>query len=354
MEVSMSLNLEKTSVGETFSGCFIVLQKEKKIAKNGRQFGDLLLGCKSGDIPAKIWDLSDDLFNSFDKESVVEITGKLDEFMGRAQIIINSLKTLNADDIDYEDFLPTSKYSFTELKEELLSIINSVEDIFLKRLLLAIFGEHDTSESDGILERFLKAPAAKNFHHAYIGGLAEHSMGVARLAGVIAENYPGMVNRSLLVAGALLHDIGKIQEFSFLRTIDYSTEGRLIGHHVLGYEMVKQTAGKLGYCENRYENQPVSNANGDNKVLADLQKETILQLLHLILSHHGSYENQSPKKPKTIEALLLHLCDDADAKISAFQLIEEASEKDSEWSPYNRILERFIYLKKLGETTDQT
>jgi 3'-5' exoribonuclease len=274
--------------------------------------------------------------------------------MGRTQIIINSLKTLNADDIDYEDFLPASKHSFDELKIELLTIINSVEDVFLKRLLQAIFSEHDMPESTGILERFLKAPAAKNFHHAYIGGLAEHSMGVARLADVIAGNYPCTVNRSLLVTGALLHDIGKIQEFSFLRTIDYSTEGRLIGHHVLGYEMVKQAAERLGCCENQCDNKPVSNEHSDDKVLADLQKETVLQLLHLILSHHGSYENQSPKKPKTIEALLLHLCDDADAKISAFQLIEEAFEKDSEWSPYNRILERFIYLKKLSDTADHT
>jgi 3'-5' exoribonuclease len=341
----MSLDLKKTGVGEVFSGCFIVLQKEKKTAKNGRLFGDLLLGCKSGDIPAKIWDLSDDLFNSFDKESVVEITGKLDEFMGRPQIIVNSLKTLNADDIDYEDFLPSSKYSFSDLKDRLLSIIDSVEDVFLKRLLVSIFNDSDipgsADMSTGVLERFLKAPAAKNFHHAYLGGLAEHSLGVAKLASVIAGNYPGVVNRSLLVTGALLHDIGKIQEFSFLRTIDYSTEGRLIGHHVLGYEMIKQAAEKLG-----------NNEFSEDNTLTDLQRETVLQLLHLILSHHGSYEHQSPKKPKTIEALLLHLCDDADAKINAFQLIEEASEKGSEWSPYNRLLERFIYLKKLDEITD--
>jgi 3'-5' exoribonuclease len=286
----------------------------------------------------------------------VEITGKLDEFMGRPQIIINSLKALNADDIDYEDFLPSSKYLFSELKDELLSIVGSVEDVFLKRLLRAIFNDgnmpESTGMSTGVLERFLKAPAAKNFHHAYIGGLAEHSLGVAKLAGVIAGNYPGVVNRSLLVTGALLHDIGKIQEFSFLRTIDYSTEGRLIGHHVLGYEMIKQAAEKLGNYEDPLADNGCGHEYSKDDILTDQQKETVLQLLHLILSHHGSYEHQSPKKPKTIEALLLHLCDDADAKINAFQLIEDASEKGSEWSPYNRLLERFIYLKKLDEITD--
>ncbi|MBI4733649.1 MAG: HD domain-containing protein [Rubrobacteridae bacterium] len=329
----MSTGLESLKSGEIVKSSFIVLVKEKKVAKNGKPFADLLLGNKKGEIAAKIWDVSGDLFDSFEKGSIVEVTGKLDDFMGRSQIIIGSLIAIDNSDINFEDFLPSSKSDKAELKLMLFEVMDSIGNKHLNKLLRHIFSqESGEAFGENVLDRFLKAPAAKNFHHAYLGGLAEHSIGVANLCSSIAKLYSSGVNYDLLVAGALLHDIGKTRELSFLKTIDYSTEGRLIGHHVLGYEIIRQAADGLGFPGN---------------------DETIMQLLHLILSHHGSYEHQSPRKPKTIEALLLHLCDDADAKINAFQQITESSEAGATWSQYSRILERFIYLKKLEESKPQ-
>jgi len=328
----MSSGLDSLKTGEVIKSSYIVLLKDKKMTKTRKPFADLLLGNKDGEIAAKIWDVSDELFASFEKSSVVEVTGRLDEYMGRSQIIVNSLVVLDASTINFEDFLPSNGLTAAELEQTLFATIETISDKLLSDLLLKIFSrEPDTASGENIIDRFVKAPAAKNFHHAYLGGLAEHSIGVAKLGSSIAKLYPSWVNRDLLITGALLHDIGKTRELSFLKTIDYTTEGRLIGHHVIGYEIIKKAAGSLEIPD-------------DN--------ETILQLQHLILSHHGSYENQSPRKPKTIEALLLHLSDDADAKINAFRMIAESADIDASWSQYNKILERFIYLKKIENNLD--
>jgi len=317
----LAIDLSAVKNGEKINGNFLVLQKERKLTKAGKPYCDLLLGYKKGAIAAKIWDLDDDIFAAFEKESVVEVSGTLDTFNNKPQIRVQGIKVIDESAVNYEDFLPSTDEDVEKLREELFTLIDSIQDTHIKRLLNYIFNDSE------IIEAFLKAPAAKNFHHAYIGGLLEHTVGVAGLCDTIAKNYTGLVNRDLLVAGALLHDIGKVREFSYLRTIDYSTEGRLIGHHVLGYEIIRQAAMEAG----------------------DISDEVALQLTHLILSHHGTYENQSPRKPKTIEALLLHLCDDADAKINAFKHIGEDADEDAEWSPYNRVLDRFVYLKKLDD-----
>jgi len=323
----LSIELDSIKSGEYISSNFLVLRKEKKLTRTGKPYCDLLLGHRTGAIAAKIWDINDELYNTFEKESVVEITGTFDMFNGQPQIRVESIAQVNENDINYEDFLPSTSEDIKILEQELFALINSLKDVPLRRLLDHIFSDTET------LEAFLRAPAAKNFHHPYLGGLIEHTISVVKLCDAIARNHPSQVNRDLLVAGALLHDIGKTREFSYLKTIDYSTEGRLIGHHILGYELVKESADALG----------------------DIPDEVILQLTHLILSHHGSYENQSPRKPKTLEALLLHLCDDADAKINAFKLIDKEADEDAEWSSYNKVLERFVYLKKLASaSTEET
>lgn len=317
----MSADIGALKSGDRVSGSFLVIRKERKLTKAKKPYCDLLLGHRTGVIAAKIWDIDDDLYNSFDKESVVEVAGSFDLFNDQPQIKIDGIRSVDDGDINYADFLPTTSANVEELQGELFATIDSIQDVFFKRLIEHVFND------DVTLEAFLRAPAAKNFHHAYIGGLLEHTVGVAKLCDTVAANYPGRINRSLLISGALLHDIGKIREFSYSKTIDYSTEGRLIGHLVLGYEMTLKAATELG----------------------NIPDEVTLQLTHLILSHHGSYEFQSPRKPKTLEALLLHLCDDADAKINAFTLIGEEADDGAEWSPFNKVLQRFVYLKKLDD-----
>ena len=176
-------------------------------------------------------------------------------------------------------------------------------------------------EDETIAALFRRAPAAKGFHHVYIGGLLEHTLSVVRLLDRAAGHYAG-VNRDLLIAGGILHDIGKIYEFSYERIVEYSDPGRLVGHIVMGVEMV------------------------DAKIAAipDFPEQTAMELRHLILSHHGVLEYGSPKRPKTLEALIVHYMDDLDAKVNAFQeYIREARDEESDWTPYHRLFDRYIY-----------
>lgn len=322
----MTIDLNKLKDGDQINCRLLVLKKEKKLDKNGKAYGDIVLGNKTGTMQAKIWDLDDTAFNLFGVESVVKISGTAGSFAGRPQIKINSISPVDESQIDFAEFLPSTGKDIGELQAELLTLIGSLQNVHIKQLINHIFDNHP------ILESFLRAPAGKAFHHAYLGGLLEHTVSVAKLCDSMASNYPGDVNRDLLIAGALLHDIGKIKEFSYLKSIDYSTEGRLIGHHVIGYEMLREAVSEIG----------------------DIPDEVALQLSHLILSHHGSYELQSPRRPKTLEALLLHFCDDADAKINMFLLASENAEDDAEWSAYVKPLERFMYLKKLDGSEAET
>ncbi|MCL4499600.1 MAG: HD domain-containing protein [Chloroflexi bacterium] len=240
---------------------FVVLRKEKKQTREGKPYADLLLGNKTGSVPAKIWDSVDDVYGLFEKETVVGVTGRVQFWNERPQITVQAIKPVPEEEIDYEEFLPATPADVGGLKIKLANLIESIKNADLNRITSRIL-------KDGAMaKRFETAPAAKGFHHAYLGGLLEHTVSVATLCDGIAGYYVGQVNRDLLVAGALLHDIGKTQEFSYRLAIDYSTEGRLIGHHVIGYEMVEKAAAEIG-----------------------VSGEAALQLLHLILSHHGAID----------------------------------------------------------------
>jgi 3'-5' exoribonuclease len=202
--------------------------------------------------------------------------------------------------------------------DEFLSYIEQIQNEPIKILLQSFF--HDQKTAD----LFKRAPAAKGFHHVYLGGLLEHTLSVVRLLGKTADHYPKL-NRDLLLAGGMLHDIAKIYEFSYDHMIDYSDEGRLIGHIVMGVEMI------------------------DRKIEAipEFPATLALQLRHIILSHHGEFEFGSPKRPKIMEALVVHHIDDLDAKLNAFSaFISDSTNGDSDWTAYNRFFERFLYKGK--------
>jgi 3'-5' exoribonuclease len=211
-----------------------------------------------------------------------------------------------------------------------LDLLTSIQDAGVRNLLQKIF-------SGETLERFCTAPAARKMHHAYLHGLLEHTLSVCGLAGRIADHYPS-IDRDLLLAGALLHDIAKIKEFSYERPpFDYTTQGRLLGHLVLGSTMVMQAA----------------------QGIRELSSERLDQVVHLIVSHHGRYEFGSPVLPMTREALLLHHVDDMDAKMQYCDDLAEQMEEPG-WTDYQRPLERFLYLQskqpsgteKVGENVD--
>ena len=176
------------------------------------------------------------------------------------------------------------------------------------------------------VQRFKRAPAAKNFHHSYLGGLLEHTLSVCQMSRYIIEHYPEL-NRDVMLAGAFLHDIGKIKELHFERKIDYTDEGRLLGHIVLGVELMDEKL--MG--------------------LKDFPRELALRLKHLILSHHGQFEFGSPKRPKFLEAYALHLIDDLDAKMNGLSRFMERDRKEGDWTDFNRLFERYFLKGKIPE-----
>jgi 3'-5' exoribonuclease len=254
----------------------------------------------------------------FKKGDIIFIEGRAANYKNSIQISITSIKEIPWDEVESTDYLPAAKADVKEMFNELLGYVEKVSDKFLKALLNAFLQEEETASL------FQRAPAAKGFHHIYLGGLLEHTLSVVRLLEKVADHYPSL-NKDMLITGGILHDIGKIYEFSYNNIIDYSDEGRLIGHIVMGVEMINKRIASID----------------------DFPPQLALELRHIILSHHGEFEFGSPKRPKTLEALVIHYIDDLDAKFNAFQaFMADSANNDSDWTAYNRFLERFLYKGK--------
>ncbi len=293
---------------------FLVSEKHILKARNGDDYVGLKLKDKSGTIDAKIWNNLLHLKDKFEEGDFVKITGESNYYNDNWQIIIKSVEKIGDKDINKADFLPASKNNIETMKNELFTIINGVNNQSLKKLLLSIF------DDKAFMDKFCVAPAAKTMHHAYAGGLIEHTVSVAKLAKEMVEYYQG-IDKDLLVACALCHDIGKAYELDAL-TFGYTTQGKLIGHIVLSYTIVQNKIEKFGL----------------------ISKERALNLLHCILSHHGEYEFGSPKKPKTKEAVLFHLIDMLDSRMQPVSDVEISS--NSGWSDVVKIIGKSIYSPK--------
>lgn len=320
MEQMTKMKLSEANPGDSVTDFFICSRKAVRTDRNGNRFLSLRLTDASGDIGAVMWDVSDAEIEAFAERDVVKVQGTFNrDNLGKPQVKLDKIRRATAEDnVAIERLQPVSPRDFGKMEEELGQAIDDIGNPHLAALLEAIFGDEQ------LYRDFITAPAAKGFHHNYIRGLLEHSLSVCRVAGAVAEQYP-FVNRDLLLAGALLHDIGKTKEFDYATSTDYSDEGRLLGHIVLGEKIVADAI-------DRVEGFP---------------PELKMQLLHLMLSHHGEYEYGSPRRPKTIEAFLLNQADDIDAKANVFMKLK--NEAPGDWSEYNRVLERFLYLKKAEE-----
>ncbi|MBW1834704.1 MAG: CRISPR-associated endonuclease Cas3'', partial [Deltaproteobacteria bacterium] len=223
---------------------------------------------------------------------------------------------------DPSDFLPESKFNRDAMFERLLKLTETVETLYLKNLLEAFWND------DEFVSKFKRAPAAKKMHHAYIGGLIEHTLSMARLADKIAEHYQYIgIDRDILITGAILHDIGKISEFDYKVKIDYSDEGRLLNHIVIGVQMIEE---KL-------------------KNIKNFPDEQALLIKHMIVSHHGTREFGSPEPPKTIEAVLLNYIDEIDSKVNGIREFIAKENPGEKWTSFHRLLERFFYIGKNKE-----
>jgi 3'-5' exoribonuclease len=301
--------------GDKVSEVFLVAEKNMAFSQKGAPYLSLKLKDRTGEVDGKVWDHAPEWDQAFRKGDFVQVNARAVSYRNAVQLNILGLKKLEENEVDPMDFLPVSDQDPEKMFAELMEFVERVTTPHLKALLMAFFGD------EALVGRFKRAPAAKAFHHNTIGGLLEHTLSVTRLLEKAADHYPG-ANRDLLITGGILHDIGKIHEFSFDRMVEYTDEGRLVGHIVMGVEMLDaRLAGLPGFPE-----------------------QTAMALRHLILSHHGVLEFGSPKRPKTVEALIVHHMDDLDAKVNALTTFIEASpEEDSDWTPYHRLLERYIY-----------
>ena len=293
---------------------FLVSEKHILKARNGDIYVGLKLKDRSGIIDAKIWNNLIHLKDRFEAGDFVKITGESNYYNENWQVIIKDIERVDENSVDKKAFLPSTKKDLDALQSELFGLIDSVKHPGLKKLLEEIF----TDET--FFERFIHAPAAKSMHHAYVGGLLEHTVSVARIANMISSNYAD-IDRDLLVCAALLHDIGKVYELDPV-TFNYTTDGKLLGHIIIGYTKIQNVIERLNL----------------------LKEETKLNLLHCILSHHGEYEFGSPKKPKTKEAVLLHLIDMLDSRM---QPVADAKIDDATgWSDLIKIIGKAIYAPK--------
>jgi len=265
----------------------------------------LKLGDRTGELEAKVWDGAEGLAAAFKLGDVVEVEGQVSEYRGRTQLKVKKLTA--GPEFKAEYFLPVSPRNREKMAQELQNLILAVSEPNLQRLLATCF------EGENIWDRFCLAPAAKKNHQAYLGGLLEHTLNVARLAEALAERTPG-ADRDLTLTGAILHDLGKIREFAYDRLIDYTVEGRLLGHILLGSQMVQRVIDSL----------------------PEFPEGLAVKILHIIASHHGEYQWQSPKRPKFLEAFLIHQADLIDAETFKFQQVE------GEAMQYSRELERYV------------
>ena len=304
--------------GDKVSDTFLVLDKNMAFSQKGAPYLSLRLGDRTGDIEGRVWDRAVELDKLFRKGDVVLIQSRAASYKNMIQLSIVDIRKAGDDGADLREYALSSRFDRDEMFRGVMAFIARIENPHLKKLLESFFAD------PSIAEGFKEAPAAKAFHHNYIGGLLEHTLSVLHLLDRVAGHY-GTLNRDLLIAGGILHDIGKIRELSHKPLIEYSDTGRLIGHIVLGVEMLDAKIAQMD----------------------DFPGQLAMELRHIILSHHGILEYGSPKRPKTVEALVIHYIDDMDAKVNAFRgFIENADDDESDWTPFHRLFDRFIYKGK--------
>ena len=277
--------------GKTFDGYFIVLAKQQRTTKNNKPYISLILGDKTGQLEGRIWEISDPrIAKDFERGDMVKARGSASRFDDRLQMKIDQIRVSLPNEVDKSDLLPSTTRDVAELWRLLLGFVDSLSNPDLKRLLSAILSD------PALAEAYREAPAAKQLHHAWLGGLLEHVVSLLTLADRVAPHYP-ILDRDLLMTGVILHDIGKIRELTWTLGFEYSVEGILLGHIQIGTALVERTIDSLPNFPPRL------------KTL----------VLHMILSHHGKLEFGSPKLPMIPEALALSFLDDLDAKMQAVQ-----------------------------------
>jgi 3'-5' exoribonuclease len=309
--------VSELQANQPVTGTFLVHSKEVRQKKTGDPYLSLTIGDRTGDVDAKMWDNVAEALDAFDRDDFVRIKGVLNVYQNRPQLTIYKLQRVAEPEVDPADFFPASQRDLAEMFAELETVVAGIANPHLKALLEAVFRDED------IAPLYRRAPAAKFVHHAYLGGLLEHVLSLCGLCGFVAGHYKE-IDRDLLLAGVLLHDIGKIHELSYDRGFSYTTEGQLLGHITMGVRMIEE---KL-------------------RAFPDFPPRLRALLEHMILSHHGRLEFGSPKVPLFPEALLLHYMDDLDSKMECMRsMVAQDRQLEGEWTAYSQPMERAV-LKK--------
>lgn len=304
--------------GDRVAGVYLCKHKQAAVTKNGKSYFNVILQDKTGTMDAKIWDPNSAGIAEFDAMDYIELNGEVNSFQSQLQISVKWVRVCREGEYDPADYLPCSEKNIDEMYAELTAMIDRTKNEWIKTLLQNIF-----VKDDKFAKKFKNSSAAKAVHHSFVGGLLEHTVSVARTCEFFCKQYP-MLKRDLLVAAALCHDMGKTKEISPFPTNDYTDDGNLLGHIVMGVEMI---------------GEKIREIPGFPAVLAT-------ELKHCILAHHGEFEYGSPKKPAIMEAAALNFADNVDAKMQTFTEIFKNTDQ-TDWLGFNRLLDSNIRVTRM-------
>ncbi|MDH5505834.1 MAG: HD domain-containing protein [Anaerolineae bacterium] len=302
--------------GDQFTGFYILRSKQLEPFRDASRgyFLTLILGDSSGQLLARVWEGGEEANGQLTRGEVVKVHGEVETYLDRVQARVFQIRPASAGEFDHQDMLASSPRSSQDMLAELKSFLSQVTNPHLRALLDTFFTD------PAFLSAFSKAPAARSVHHAYLGGLLEHTLEMLAIGSTALQLYPS-IDPDLLLTGILLHDIGKVREFTWDLDLDYADEGRLLGHIVIADEMLTKTL----------------------LLLPDFPAQLALRLRHMLLAHHGRYQWGSPRRPKTIEGIALHHIENLSAQINRFDQLLKDLPADESWTTYDRMLHRQLY-----------
>ena len=303
--------IKELKEGDRVFDIYLCKHKQEAVTKNGKPYESVILQDKTGTIDAKVWEPNNPGIGDYDDLDYIEVYGDVTNFQGQLQISVKRIRVCREGEYNPSDYLPVSSKGIDTMYNELKTLIGSIKNTYLHQLLQDLF-----IEDADFVKKFCNSSAAKTVHHGFVGGLLEHTLGVTKLCDYYCSAYP-ILQRDLLLTAAMCHDIGKVKEISAFPVNDYTDDGQLLGHIVMGAQMLGERAAKIdGFPHN---------------LLAELQ--------HCILAHHGELEYGSPKKPALVEAVALNLADNTDARMETITEIFAANKSKKEWLGYNKLFE---------------
>ena len=305
--------LAEVKEGERIQEVYLCVTKQVLKTRAGKTYYSMTLQDKSGIMDAKIWDLTDAV-GHFEAGDFIKIDGSVVSFQNANQLNVRRVRRSEEGEYDPSNYIPTSKKNVDEMVQQFLGYVKSLKNQYIKALAEEFF-----VKDESFIKRFKKHTAAKSVHHNFQGGLLEHTLGILQICDFLAGQYE-VLDRDVLMIGAMLHDIGKMQELSDFPLVDYTDEGNLVGHIVIGVEQINEKI----------------------KAIAGFPADLANIIRHMVLSHHGELEYGSPKKPALIEAVVLHYADNIDAKIMTFRTLLEESETEDNWIGYSRLFDSML------------